>query len=733
MKRITAVVLLLVISFSALATAVCALFVYRDGSLETETDISASNTLFNVSDINNYYRVYFFASPYYATGADLDGVEEDDPLTIAKSPSNPYNSTNDYMMIGPNFKNDPVNIKFANAVFPSGDAHYINCKGRTDIPLSTDGALIPFEERDFTGYIRENRELRIEQTSTYVSLTVEGNLTAEQLDGIVAATEFKDKFGFGPEFIGWTYDKAATKQRTVYTVDGKAERFITSSDLSVCDSKGWGKRQTPYQYGNYGCQGVIEQVTPTTSFKAIDKTGDDGSAVDDRIIYLYPVFVSKNYEKSTSVDENKSTSLIKFRVNPYVDSTDPNENYTVKQYYEIDYSTTPQRYTVCLFQNKLNDENNNINYYTDNIFFGGAETGDKYQLDICPALGTAWSSQWFSLLSQSEFDALGLEAGYYNIDLTFVPVGSSYSGTTEFIGKVNEIKDIYTTKNQYIKILTSSDENKEPLTGVVGFDCGNGNVFRAYYVLGIQKVEEYHLVGDRLSGKIDTYDGQGYRSLNTTTQLSSETMFITENVFAVAGSKISVLTEYADGKSGNTLPYRITPMDATLLSQINANVSYSGMSFLNIGENSTDNCDVFISDNTVNVNKSDNYTFIYRISYSNGYTSEISIAYTTTDSKYSFIVLKSEPTQDFYTANDELNTVTLARCDKDEGSMLGLDTALYSINAVDDPKSNYTVGDLFNSNPGKLLYDSATGTVIPKEVFTNSEFCLNRNYVLYFK
>ena len=78
-----------------------------------------------------------------------------------------------------------------------------------------------------------------------------------------------------------------------------------------------------------------------------------------------------------------------------------------------------------------------------------------------------------------------------------------------------------------------------------------------------------------------------------------------------------------------------------------------------------------------------------------------------------------------------LNLVNYA-CEMDKGSILTFKTVLYNNLEVDSNASGVTIENLFNNNSNKKLIDTATGWEINKNLFVNSKFQLNRNYVVYF-
>lgn len=701
----------------ALVSVGYAFFVYSDGSAVVGVESSFSNALFDEADNNDYYRVYFFASPYYATGAEIGGSTVTDPLKIANSASNPYNVDTAYMMCG-NKLNGSNNRKYANVLFSDGNYHYISYKSKSLDVLDGREALEPFALKDYTGYIRPNADLQItDQTSTYVSLTVKGNISMEQLQGIVAATEFKDQYGFGPEFIGWTYNQEAAAKRAMY---GSARYKVNTDELWACDKRGYKLASAPhYQYGNFGCQGEIAQISATTSLKALDKTTKDGSAVDDKIIYLYPVFSAKNYSADKNVG-GTSTAILKFRVN--ADNTrDENGQplYEYRQSAEIDYSLG--RYTVGFFQNVLNDEKNNINYYTRNFYLGAAAV----QLDVCPPTGaTQWAASWTTLLSSAEMAALGLEEGFYDIDITFVLL-DSYGGGS-YAAAIEALCAQYSATEQYEKIFSSLQKEE---TGVVAMPYEGAKKRDAYFVIGFQKVEELHLVGDGFNNAITDYHAKGYSLLHTTEQLGEHVQYMADRVYLKKDSSLSVLADFANGTVGATLPYTITAVSESVLAEIKA---HTGTDFYTVG-NSADS-DLWVDGNTLKVSRAGSYTLVFSVKHEGGRISNISVAYCKNERRYSFVVLSEKPAQAYFTDKKALAPQILVQCEAAVRSYLKKDTVLNDVHAKTDAQAAITdIESLFAAHTGKRMYDTATGEELTATLFEEGRFCLNRHYVVYFE
>lgn len=649
-----------------------AFFVYTDGSASVPADPSASNVYFDGNEANDYYRVYFFASPYYATGAD--GIDSDDPLVIANSENNPYNSDEQYCLCGTKLENG--NTKYANAKFSSGDYHYISYKSKNVDVLTDDYSNLElFTKKEYTGYIRANEDLGFTRTSKYVALTVRGNISLEQLSGIVASTEFRDSYGFGPEFMGWTWNKGKIKERTMHGDDRYA---VNRAQMKRCDSRGYGIDSDPgYQIGNFGAQGDIEQITANTSLLTIDKGTADGSAANDHIIYLYPVFISKNYASSVG-DGVNGTSIIKFRVNPDTDKdADGIYKYVYRQSSEVDYSLS--RFTAGFFQHKLNDAKNNVNYYTDDFYISDSL---YLQLDICPSGGNGnWSSNWYSILTVEQIRSLGLEKGYYNVDMTYVMTNSSNEASA-----VNALKEQYKSTNNYIQIYTSLDANSS--SGVVSYDG-----YKAYFVIGFQKVEEYRLV----SGT-NTYDTPGYKTLHSTSAISGAD-YILYRVHLKKNDIIDILTGDSLGASLTLKPFETDPTG-----------------FVSVGD---DKAISINTDGTLTVDRAGSYTLVFKVDYSDGKPSVMHVAYRQNEYKYYFIVLKDKPAfREYYT---------------DRAALYDSNTLIQKDGYIGTYLSMTDVSQLFSDNPGRKLIDTATGKEVPKAVFESGAFCLDRNYVLYFE
>ncbi len=661
-------------------------------------DIYVSNTSFDDDD-DSYYKVYFFASPYYATGSGSTPSLEEDPLQIANSETNPYNnSTDTYCTIGAskgeNFSN--AFYKDKNTGNVTGNHYVTYKKNNVEYLTGNYGDLEFFNVRDFTGYIRANEELAIEQTYTYVCADFKGNISSDYLSGIIAATEFKDAWGFGPEFIGWTYDKEASFYRTVY--EGTATDTGTSTSTSYvryskglglykCDTRGYGYGggTVAEEIGNFGVQGTIDQVTSETSLEYLDSLSVDGSEKGDHIIYLYPVFSEKNYSSdkkfydSTAFGDSVAAPMVKFRVNP-------GTNYTSKQSDEIDY--TQNRYTTCLFIESLNESRTNPNYHTGNFYL---DNDSVIQLDF-----DDWSGTWVTILDNTALDALKLENGYYNIDLTFWHSGSSSLDSTV---------TAYEESNNYVEVLSGT---------VV-----SGHKWTCYYVIGIQKVEDFYL-------NVHSSDGGSIvktADLRITPEIDGTLYYVVDNVFLNEGQILSF-------SNSNISTLGVISDDD--LSKYNGK---NGTAYSKPGTVGTDTNVIKLSDNKITVNKSGHYSFIALINYDEGVASSATVAYKENDIKYHLIIYKFNS---IYSVNGEIIDETVFSDTSNKNiyaSYVGTGNSYLTNKTVitynDTNKSSITIESIYNQ--GYVFVDTATGCEIPYSVFESGAFCLNRSYVLYYK
>lgn len=708
MKRLLAVIMLIaLLSAPIFVQAGYSLFVFTGtAAAEIKQTISATNTMFGEVS-NDYYQVYFFASPYYATGTGTTPSTDEDPLTIANSENNPYNDKSPFCLTGDSHDDDGMNITLNGKRYASC---IINKDENGNLLNGGDGRALDltfYEKRDYTGYIRANeveingKKVTIEKTSTYVSFTVQGNIHADLLDAIVAQSEYKDVWGFGPEFIGWTADKEKTCSRTIY--DGN--RYHTggkypSYEITKTDSNTYAISESTEKVGYYGCQGVIEQVTSNTSLSALDESDKDGSKAGDKVIYLYPVFAAKNYEKTYAIEDKKEyTPMIKFRVNP-------GEKPGKYQSDEIDYSLEQQRYTVCLFQRKLvapsatdtsGEQEYNVNYYTGDFYIDEENT---IQLDY-----NNFNLGWATILDNDTIHK-ELSSGYYNVDMTFV-FNQTDSDTQ------TALKKQYEQSKKYVFIYSGIQDSSA-------------------FVIGFQKVDDFRMVYEQ-ENSTPSYAGGDYEQVYTVTDNNENRYYYVDEVYLDEGKKFQFMIE-----SGGI---KMTTMTGS------SSLTFNGKNYSN---GYGDDKEMSISDRTMTCNVAGYYSFLFTVDYQNGVPKEVKVAYLKHENKCSIVILSGNTEGNIFIGQTELDTCVPTW---DENGKITGETALknaivayYSADkhsTVSASGNSFQVYQLGNSSvttmlvgtflqsmQGKKLYDTATGLEVTG-LFENGDFQLNRNYVLY--
>ncbi len=719
-KKILVSITLLLTGVIGLSSLSYAIFVYNDKNAELEGTQTTSNLVNFTGVDSDYYRIYFFASPYYATGGNIteghsdsdintiSSTDETDPKAIADSEYNPYNdTTTDYWTGFSQYSNSSQ----SNFQYSSGNYTWVPMKSISQTSAGS-ATVTPYKKADFTGYIRENKDndagLIIEKTHTYYSIVVEGQITASQLTSIVATSEYKDAWGFGPEFVGWSYDKASVSSRILSSSTSRAASdsnnytYTTSDDPTKGDTSGTLRyvssgsgSGTKYKYGNFGRSSDIKMFSDSTSLQYIDNyTSDsgnsiDGSKVGDKVIYLYPVFGAK---QNSGLSEYHN--LIKFRRNP---GSAPQ----TKQSDEIDYSQNRlTRYFLydgydssALYKNNYSI----TDYYLD---FSGS-TVNRIDMAINSTEGTktsytqsyaGYGANWPTLISDSALKSLGLESGYYDIRLCIWYASGSSIGDCATVFKVyyeanyfDAILYSHSTSGDSTAYTTLTDGKTIAYCPYIYSETIGGVSF--YYVIGLHKQNEHHLTGDNLNGNISDYDGSGYRRLPladhkyspssdsaTTEKISSLTgYFFVENVELYKDEKFTILDKEPDNNDYTTVSYSTGAMEDKYISNFNTYLtsSYASDKTPYYSINRTDGITSPIS-----INESDNkksfisskdgiYSLLFTITYKENSTNSginvdstnsgggtlsgnniesINIAYKEVPRKYKFIVL-SDPSK----------------------------------------------------------------------------------------
>ncbi len=651
LRKIYTLIALMLIAIISVSTLSYALFIYTDNTNAKLDDMHATtnNVSLGTADTENY-RIYFFASPYYATGANLDGTsdetystiadtDEQDPLKIANAKNNPYNSDDDYFIAHSTHSNEYEKNFYTSAT--SKQYTYISASSITQTGANS-ASITPYKKSKFSGYIRENTTFGINTTSTYYSTVVNGHLTSELLANVIAQSVYKDEYGFGPEFMGWTYQKEKVKERTIYS---SAERYgTTTSNISYSDGTATYNSSTTNSYytiGNYGkYPDEIEIVSDRTSLKYID-TGDvkDGSSANDKIIYLYPVFGAKQLSSRSTYP-----NLVKLRKNA-------GDNPGLYQSDEIDYDQN--RYTAYAYYSS-NNTHSTPNYYVKNYYISDStDTTDTNRVDVAFFYNGISSSSyessetdntdWTTLFSDTTIKGLGLEEGYYNIDI-------SLWWTTSSVSEVDS-----TTVSSFIS--TNIYDNYSTIHS--SFTLYNSTYYYSC-IIGFHKVNNFHITGSSINGDISSYDGDGYKVASLASQntgTSNRYYYVAQNVELQKGDTFTVLNkDYASSTNGyKDITYSLSAMDDTYLKEFNDTLSsatdedskkeYSNISIDNsdISLNSEDNSKSLVA------NSSNVYSFLFVIEYTSDTTtskgniiSSISIAYKTVTTYFKFAVL-SDP------------------------------------------------------------------------------------------
>lgn len=735
MKKIWSLMLFGLIFIATTVTNAFAYFTFTDPANIENIGTGSDNAKFNQTE-SDFYKVYFFASPYYATGATIDGKEVTDPLKIADSGSkNPYNQDNEYGLIG-----GKVSDAFANAVFPNNpsEKYYISAESIDSSKLGTYGAIKMWPQKYWSGYILANPNYGIyERTSTYVSLTVNANIPSDVLSDVIAQTVFKDQYGFGPEFIGWTYDMEACNNRVRYN----GERY-KRGNMNRIDSRGWGIGGSNDQIGNYGFQGSIEQISSSTSLYYIDNMGSadsqttsiDGSLKGDHIIYLYPVFTAKNYDADKCIG-GVATTLAKFRINPEVDENGK-YTYQTKQSGEINYDE--KRYTVALFQNETSDINE-PNYFTNDMYFDTRKTGTikNIQLDIDPAnTSNSWADYWTTALNFDDLKALDLPDGYYNIFMSLWiadPTGDKETIQTQ---NVKNVIESFENSNKYVKIISSKRE--DGVTPGIKWmpirSATDQNKKAVCYVIGFQKSYDYRVTGNSLNGSINNFESAKRKKLyRASIDDKTKEYFFSDSISLKNNDEFSILIE---NTTTSTIPYSFSEMDDDTLNTYNNALTASNHSnkspFISVGNDKKISLVTTNGKNNKLVcNSPGIYGIMIAIDYKDGVASNISVSYRELDASYFIFILKSKPAADTFFDYDALKSSNefLAVATFNLYSSIS-ETSVFQGDS-DGASIELTIKQIHETYPNKMFIDTGTGWEINYDLFESGKFILNRNYVLY--
>ena len=730
MKKYLSFMLIGLVLIAIIFSSGYAYFTFSNEIVVENISGSSNNAKFNKTE-SDFYKVYFFASPYYATGATIDGIDITDPLKIADSGSkNPYNQDEGYLLIGSPITGNNAD-KYANAIYPDKGKHYLSAESIDNEKLGTYGAVKMWPKKYWTGYILDNPNYGIyEKTSTYVSLTVNTNIPSDVLDDFIAQTVYKDRYGFGPEFIGWTYDMASCNTRVRYGT----KRYNKDDSMKLGDTRGWGNGNGD-QIGNYGVQGEIEQISSSTSLYYIDNlasansttTSIDGSLKGDHIIYLYPVFMAKNYSKDKIIN-NKQTALLKFRVNPEKDEQG-NYTYEYKQSGEIDYSK--KRYTNGFFQTSDTDILK-PNYYVDDIYINTSNSEDNdikdMILDINPLnKNNVWSSNWETILNFDDLKKLNLAKGFYNFYISFWQIDENTFNENDETEKVLKVMEEFNQTNLYMKIIGSKRQDGVTY-GATNLIADSAHLHMGY-VIAIQKNEEFRITGNSLNGSINDFNSANQKKLYHTSIIDkSNKFFSSDNIYLKKNDEISILIE---NTTIETIPYSFTTIDETLLDEYNTALAQSTNAnktpFKNVGDEK-----IKINDKTNKIfcKASGTYDFMFVIDFINGIPKSVGVSYRELNENCNILILSSKPNENMFFDYKKLEEST----EFVASGTFNLYSSIAETSILFDKQGNaLNIKQIHEMYPNMILIDTATGWEIKYSLFETNKFILNRNYVLYLK
>ena len=566
MKRLGILLGSILLGVGVITTSAFAYFNFSENSITSKNTDTQNNYVNNIkfdntTTVDRTFNLYFFASPYYATGSDTSNNEISwsdaksiSPLDICNmGTSNPYNDTSDCKIAGMTLEGSDAS-KYANVIYNSGGYAYISLpEGACNVDDSgkfkvdeqdSSGNYIGiskyYKTRDFTGYLTlynngsggqegtlitdsNGNYIDIDDSKiyTYYKITVTGGIKADQLNKIIANTEFKDRYGFGPEFMGWTYNKQECFNRVTYTkssdssinlryIKNPSDCGVTSSNnnvMSTYDNKGWGISwgNMTEQIGNYGDNTEVSILSADDSLIYINSLGVDGSSKNDNNIFLYPVFGSKNMIKHNS---GSQSPILKMRTNPITDETD-DDYYKYHQKGEIDYDysneTDSGRFTSYFnYIPEATIDANGIaepNYTLKNFYVNQSTDDDKnyinnYQLDVnFTKSNKSWTDSWYTLINSKTLadsikfydDYFKTYGGYFDIDIYFVQ-STTYTFTSlkypeNYINDVTKVNtDTITVDNtsySFSYIIGIKRDNTLKITGLTDsnsiFDYNSGS------------------------------------------------------------------------------------------------------------------------------------------------------------------------------------------------------------------------------------------------------------------
>ena len=741
MKKVLGFIALAFTLLTSVVTSAFAYFYFDNSDVSDSFPVHGINAKFD-KDVSDSYKVYFFASPYYAVDTTIDGVAYRDPLAIADNDNNPYNDDSDFL-IRSRYNLDKKTEKNANVTYPNGRKYYLSAESIDESKIGTSGAIKMYQKKKWSGYLLKNSDAGInEETSKYVVQNVKGNLSSDYLNKIIAQTVYKNSNGYGPEFVGWTYDKKTSAERAMHKdSSGNYQIYKKNSSFLLADSSGSTSEEEAPQIGNFGAQNTIDLISPSTSLYYIDNLdGDnsglsiDGSKKGDRTIYLYPVFSSKlsgadltKDNKYLFANTDAYIPLLKIRANAEKDD-DGSYTYNYKQSGEVDYKL--QRYTTYLLP-KTVSSHLDFNYFTDDVFIPKFPSSDltDFSLDINVTNSTSgWTDHWASILSYEDFVALSLEEGTYDLDVSLWEL----SGTIDEDNATNEVENVvaaFEKTNRYIAVIGSRRSDSSGRYGITYISSGKTKK-AVCYAIGLRKNEEFRITSDASNGSIDDYASANGKRFFSAYIGGEDDKYLYSNAYRFEnGVVFSILTK---GKTTTTIPYSFSALNQESLLVFNEYLSSSNHknkeAFKTIGNGSP--IDVSEDGKHLICNATGLYKLALLIEYENGVPSSIQVAYREENQKCSLFILSSKPTSSCFFDGEELlnSDGFLAVFTDNAGSFINYST-------IFETRDNGTISfsEIKENHQGKTLIDTATGQRIPYSTFEKGDFSLNRDYVLYFE
>ena len=787
-----------IVGIVALTTSAFAYFNFSSNS-STDTNANANNKDYvnniefdenSTEDSDRTYTLYFFASPYYATGyetetisSETDAIEDlTDPLTIAESDDNPYIDSTEYCITSYTALTDDE-VNYANYTDSSGNYRYISTPDY-DVSIGTKLSTVTnkYTKTDFFGTVEADNEAHDvgefvyktdsngNEQALYFKVEVEDSIKSDVLRNIYASTVFKNRYGFSPEFMGWTYDKQACFERVTCSAwDNSYHRYYNNDYLGnyydlkmnsvTTDSDGnvTINSDNPDQIGNFGANSYIDIFSSDDSLYGIDNNARDGSGSNDKVIYLYPVFGDRTISTSTSV---KKAPILKMLSNPDTDETS-NTYYKYHQEGENDYSIgsdyTTERKATFLTYNKdidltlssgVTEPNYTLkNFYVDQEKDENDEFKNYYLLEVLTVDNDAYSSSWGELFDNKNLIDL------FNISDTtkkeyFENFVNSYYGTFDI--------DIILSQSDFT---FSAFKNPELYINNPTKKSATINGITVYYVIGLKRNNSLKFITS--NNNVLNYGSRRNVNYFTKTSLiwdqsedSSYWHYYTCQPFEVTDTTnfYSVMFKESYGycvDSTNKYTKKFGRITTNVLKAFNNYLDESNftnkVNYVTANEKqnvTASTATQTISDGesqktatnfpTITIKKKGTYEILAAVKYSDGFPSDIQIGFREYTEVCNLLVLSQDPisaksTSQNYKYSDITSTY------KDSILLEGEFTIGDTI--TKDTKIGKTkFSEILSSSTykDKELYDLATDQPV-KTLIENKEFVLSRNMILYYK